>query len=35
MLNALVSSVPPILSSMVFLALFIFLSAVLGVQYFR
>ena len=34
MINALVSCVPPILSSTVFLALFIFLGAVLGVQFF-
>jgi hypothetical protein len=34
MMNSLVSCVPPILSSMVFLLLFIFLVAVLGVSFF-
>ena len=34
MMSALVASIPPIMSSMLFLGLFVFLVAVLGVQFF-
>jgi hypothetical protein len=34
MISALVASIPPIMSSMLFLGLFVFLVAVLGVQFF-